>query len=164
MIKRLAFLSLLGLTGCASTVHYVEPQAAADQAVPATVIGFSDTKDHIYVCHLRAANVVRIDDLKVKYPVTANYYEYAIKVLPGKHDFVVDNDFITGCSSGKVGGLTEFDATLKAGVHYKLANKLDGQHVQSWLEDDKGNRVSEIVTTPVEAQAPETIFTLLSDN
>ncbi|MCD6047756.1 MAG: hypothetical protein K0S08_1403 [Gammaproteobacteria bacterium] len=163
MIKRLVFLGVLGLTGCASTVHYAEPQTTG-QETPATIIGFADTKDHVFICHLKAANVERIDDLKVKYPMSANYYEYAIKVLPGKHDFVIDNSFITGCSSGKKGGLTEFDAVLKPGVHYKLANKLDEQHVQSWLEDEKGNRVSDVATTPIEAQAPETIFTLLADN
>jgi hypothetical protein len=165
MIKRLAILSVLCITGCASTVHYAEPQpATVGQENPATVVGFADTKEHVFICHLSAANVVRIDDLKVKYPMSANYYEYAIKVVPGKHDFVVDNTFHTGCESGAIGGLTEFGATLKPGVHYKLANKLDGQHVQSWLEDEQGNHVSDVVSTPAEAQAPETIFTLLSDS
>ncbi len=164
MIKRLTCLSLLCLTGCATTAHYAEPQATAEQKSLSTVVGFSDTQDHIFICHLKAANVVSIDDLKVKYPMSENYYKYAIKVLPGKHDFVVDNTFITSCGSGSIGGLTEFDATLKPGVNYKLANKLDDQHVQSWLEDDQGKRVSDIVTTPTEAQTQPSLFTLLADS
>ena len=164
MLKKGVFLFPLLLTACVSGgPTYIEPSLNTDQGASSSIVCFHRTPDHVFICHLAEAKLRMIDETKVKYSMNSYGYDDVIKLTPGKHSLVVMNDYVTSCAQrGTNGGLTEFDAVLKPGVHYHLNGKLENAHVYSWLENEQGQRVSEVASAPAEFQQPASILTLMA--
>lgn len=110
------------------------------------------------------ARIVSIDKKDVSYLaadlVGTSVASKKIAVAPGPHVFDISTTFKRGVFSGVQEAFSEVDATLLAGVDYRVQEAIDtvSGHVKVWVVDNKGKVISPIVMEPYHQQAVQMIY------
>ncbi|MCE3268681.1 MAG: hypothetical protein K0R49_933 [Burkholderiales bacterium] len=134
----------LCLTGCA-TNGYQEPTAGSSGQPLATIKNYSDDN----MTHPKFAFVESVDGQRRIYN---NIFEgpqsQSTKLTSGAHDLVVTNTFNSGFFSFPRTSTAELNVNLKPGMNYQLQMNIKNAHTLTWLTDEQGNTVSEVVKAP----------------
>lgn len=147
--KSSLLLIALCLTGCATTHnYYVEPKGGSEKTGAATISPYFWHKEAVLNCHSKTAVLSRVDDQQIKYSLFINGNTRTVSVAPGQHNLAIFSTYSNGCGAEEQGGSTSLSTTLKPNTHYKLNADVKDGTIYSWLEDEKGNRVSDIATAP----------------
>lgn len=139
MIKTLASLlslaCLLVISGCVSSLTYVQPKPTVAHA---TVQGVQ-VRESLFTW--RFNKIDAIDDKAVN-----SFFNVSpkLRIAPGKHTFVANVSFARGFASQQYYGLVEFNADIKAGVAYLVKSVVKGKSVQAWIEDPQGHRAGNV--------------------
>jgi hypothetical protein len=142
---RILFLGLfLCLTGCA-TNGYQEPTAGSTGQPLASIKNYNDDG----MTHPKYAFIESIDG---KRRVYNNLFESApsqsTKLSSGVHDLVITNTFNPGFLSFPRTSVAELNVNLKPGINYQLQMNVENAHTLTWLTDEQGKTVTEIIKAP----------------
>ncbi len=148
-IKASFLVIVLTLTGCAATHnYYMEPKNLSEKSGTATIVPGFFPKRAIYSCKRKSAVLSSVDDQKIKYSLLTGGNTKSVSIMPGKHDLVIFSTYSAGCTKGVQDGLVSLTMTLEPNTTYNLNTDAKDGSIFAWVEDEKGNRVSEVGTAP----------------
>ncbi|MCD6047755.1 MAG: hypothetical protein K0S08_1402 [Gammaproteobacteria bacterium] len=134
----------LCLAGCV-TGGYQEPTTSSASQPLATIKNYADNS----ITHPKYAFVESIDGQRRIYnTLFESAPSQSTKVKAGEHDFVITNTFNPGFLSFPRTSTAELNIDLKPGINYQLQMSVEGAHTLTWLTDEQGNTISQVVKAP----------------
>lgn len=142
MIKRIALLSVLCLTGCSSTTPYSSNNATLASPSAVTISNYKES----VMATGNTAVIQSIDGRPAVYSVWGGPSTKSVTLTPGQHTLSIMNNIDKGVFSIPRSNIIEMQVDLKPGQHYQLQLSIDQNKSMNWLTNDQGDKASPVVT------------------
>ncbi|OGT25802.1 MAG: hypothetical protein A3I77_00035 [Gammaproteobacteria bacterium RIFCSPLOWO2_02_FULL_42_14] len=147
----IAAMSTAMLSGCGSSVNYVQPNQVMSQS---TTIQGNEIRHGMLSANWTYTYVRSIDNRPISYSFfTGMSAGYKIRVTPNMpHKFTILSQFNQSMTDGgPYEGFGDITATLKPGQNYVVRSKSNGAKINMWIENMSGKKISQILSVPYNA-------------